>query len=213
MRLDRHLLVALAGAFALCACPREPAPDDERLLQKLKAEQQRLAGGAPAAQAPAPPLTGADDAKEKLAQLAAAGAVDEGARRLPPGNATVHVGSVAMKLASLSAGHSVSGGGKVSVTTPDLFLKVSLAAQNVGPAPAKLDLSFARVSSGGQDYPLARDAQRAAGTHELQREFPLSERADLVLYFELPKEALREGLKLVLPAAVGGDADVEVPLQ
>lgn len=213
MRLERHAVVALASVVALCACPNKPEAQDDRLLQKLKEEQARLDKGAASPRPPVDALAEAVDPNEKLAQLATGGGAAEGKRKLPAGNATVHAGTVALKLAALTTSHSASGTGRLSLTTPDLFLKVSLAAQNVGTAAARLDFSTARLKQNGRDFPLARDAQRAAGTRELQQDFPVSERRDLVLLFEVPADALNPGLTLVLPATIGGAPDVEVPLE
>jgi hypothetical protein len=206
-------LLALA-ALSLCACPKQndEANPDDRLLAKLKAESDRLANGGPAAQPPAATLP-PEDPNAGLAQLAAAGAGQDGKRRLPAENATVHVGTVAVKLLGLATSHTTAGTGKIALTTEDLFLRVELAAQNVGTTPATLDFSFARLKAKERTFELARDVQRAAGTRELKREFPLSERVDLTLYFEVPKDAFGSELKLVFPSSIGGNADLEVPLE
>jgi hypothetical protein len=95
-----------------------------------------------------------------------------------------------------------------------LFLRVHLLAQNVGKQPGKFDLSFARLMDvDGRSYALARDAQRVGGSRELERLFPVNERQELVLYFEVPNDAPGKRLRLILPQAVGGPGDVSIPLE
>jgi hypothetical protein len=57
---------------------------------------------------------------------------------------------------------------------------------------------------------VARDAQIAAGTRQLQRTWAPDERSDVVLFFEIPPSALESGLTLVLPATSG---DVRLALR
>jgi hypothetical protein len=117
---------------------------------------------------------------------------------------------VAVKLMGLDSSHSVKGG-KLSLTSEELFLRVQLVAQNVGAAPAAVGLEGARlVDAGGKEYAVARDAQIAAGTRELQHTWAPQERAEVVLFFEIPPSAIDSGLTLVLPAASG---DVRLALR
>ncbi|MFZ5469784.1 MAG: hypothetical protein ACOZIN_10135 [Myxococcota bacterium] len=197
MRGPSWRALALVPA-ALCGCPAgQPAPDDERLLRKLKEESERLAAA------------GTPDPNEELARLAARGD-RERARRLPQANPTVHLGTVAVKLVGVSSSHSISAG-KLTLTTEATFLRVTLLAQNVGAGPTTLDFSFTRLEHEGQEVEMAHDAQRAAGTRPLHRTFPPDERSEIVLFFELPRGE-RGGWTLVLPAGVGGMGDVRIPL-
>ena len=210
--------VALLSAAALLwgGCTKEEAAPggmpagDDRTLQKLRQEVDRVNQGGRPAQGPGP-TRGAPNAN--LAGLAAG--LDESSEQalpLPGQNDTVHVDTVAVKLTGLMASHSVRGSGKVGLTSEDLFLRVQLVTQNVGAAPASLDWDGAKVADAqGQDYALARDAQAVAGTRPLRRTWAPEERTDVALFFELPPAALREGgLHLVLQ---GSGGDVRIPLR
>jgi hypothetical protein len=119
------------------------------------------------------------------------------------------------RLADLAAGHEAETARtltKVSLTTPDLFVRAQLIAQNVGPQPASLVLSGAMlVDATDKEYPLAQDAQTLAGTRKLDRTWDKEERDSLVLLFEVPSSAIAPGLTLVLPTS--GSAPVRIPLQ
>jgi hypothetical protein len=206
--LSRLLLTA---ALAWGCSKEEAPPQEDRTLARLRAEAERVEkGGAPSG--PPNRATGVrDDPNAKLAGLATA---DQGATerklRLPEPNDTKHVDTVAVKLTALESMHSAKGG-KLSLTTEELFLRVQLIAQNVGKAAAALALDGARlVDEGGKEYSLARDAQMAAGTRELRHTWAPEERAEVVLFFEIPPSAVESGLTLVLPAASG---DVRLPLR
>lgn len=205
-----------AAALLLGGCTKEESArgaeggGDDRTLQKLRAEVDRVnQGGHPTRG----PESTRGDPNAQLAGLAAG--LDESADRplaLPEPNATVHVDTLAVKLTGLESSHSVKGSGKVALTTEELFLRVRLVTQNVGAAPMTLDLDGAQVmGAGGQPYPLARDAQVVAGTRPLRRTWAPQERTDVVLLFELPPAALREdGLHLVMQ---GSGGDVRIPLR
>jgi hypothetical protein len=204
-------IAALLWTAALlegCA-KEEPAPTEDRTLQKLRAEVERVnRGGAPATPPGIP-----EDPNARLAGLATGHEAPQAPRLSPPSeNATVHVGTVAMKLTGLEAHHSLHGSGKVSLTTDELFLRVQLITQNVGSTPAALSLGGARlVDAEGKEYALARDAQLIAGTRQLDRTWGQEQREPLVLLFEVPPAALTPGLTLLLPT--GGGADTRLPLQ
>ena len=205
-----------AAALLLGGCTKEEsarAPEgggDDRTLQKLRAEVDRVnQGGHPTRG----PESTRGDPNAQLAGLAAG--LEESAERplpLPERNDTVHVDTLAVKLTGLESSHSVKGSGKVGLTTEELFLRVRLVTQNVGAAPVTLDLDGAQVvGAGGQQYTLARDAQVVAGTRPLRRTWAPQERTDVVLLFELPPAALREdGLHLMLQ---GSGGDVRIPLR
>ena len=157
-----------------------------------------------------------DPARPSPRRLAGLAAKVEGAEerqlKLPENNPTVHVDTVAVKLTGLEAAHTMKGSGKIGLTSEDLFVRVQLVAENVGKAPAKLDLDGARVQDAeGKPYGIARDVQALVGTRQLSRTWEAGERTDLVLVFEVPPSAVRgTGLTLVLPATSG---DVQLTLR
>lgn len=206
------LVPMLLAAALLWGCTKEEAPPPEdRTLARLRAEADRVGrGGAPSG--PPARTTAPVDPNATLADLAV-GEAPAGERklRLPEPNDTAHVDTVAVKLTGLESSHSVQSASKVALTTEDLFLRVQLLTQNVGPAPVTLSLDRARlVDTTGQEHPVARDVQIAAGTRELRRSWGLEERAEVTLFFELPPSAIGSGLTLVLPATSG---DVRLALQ
>ena len=91
-------------------------------------------------------------------------------------------------------------GPKISLTSDDYFLKITLTAQIFG--GGELDLSTAKLVAGGLDFPIAKDAQRLAGTRELTRTLKPDEKLEAILFFELPRSAIGPGLKL---SVAGGD--------
>ncbi len=204
------LLLAVASLVGGCRKEEAPPQEDDRTLAKLRDEVDRVnRGGSPA---PAP-TDAPEDPNAKLAGLAAkVEPPEERQLKLPENNPTVHVDTVAMKLTGLEAAHTMKGSGKIGLTSEDLFLRVALAAENVGKASAKLDLDVARVQDAeGKTYGIARDVQALVGTRQLARTWEAGERADLVLVFEVPPSAVRgPGLTLVLPATSG---DVQLALR
>jgi hypothetical protein len=200
----------LVAALAWGCTKDEPPPPEDRTLAKLRAEADRVEkGGAPSG--PPNRAVPPTDPNATLADLATNGpAATEQKLRIPEPNDTKHVDTLAVKLTALQTSHSVKGE-KLSLTTEELFLRVQLVAQNVGTAPAVVALGGARLVDGeAKEYPVARDAQIAAGTRELQRTWAPEERADLVLIFEIPSSALGSGLALMLPATRG---DVRLQLR
>ncbi|TSC32293.1 hypothetical protein [Corallococcus sp. Z5C101001] len=218
-RASSRFQALLTAALLLGGCTKESSTSepgqeaDARTLQKLRAEADRVKqGGAPSA-----PREAAREPEESRLAGLAAGIGSEGTRklRLPERNDTVHVDTVAMKVTGLEASHSVKGGsGKVGLglTTEELFLRVELITQNVGPAPAPLSLDGVKVTDAkGQAYPLARDAQAVAGTKPLPTTWAPEQRMELVLLFEVPPEAVQDdGLELVVK---GSGGDVRIPLR
>ena len=208
----RGLAALLCSAALLGGCKKEeePAPVEDRTLAKLRQEVDRVnKGGATSAS----PSATAENPNAKLAELAAGHEAETARTLTPPGaNDTVHVDSFAVKLTGLESLHSLRGTGKVSLTTSDLFVRARLIAQNVGPQPAPLALSGAKlVDAADKEYPLAQDAQTLAGTRKLDRTWDKEERDSLVLLFEVPPSAIAPGLTLVLPT--GGSAPARIPLQ
>ncbi|HEX4620051.1 MAG TPA: hypothetical protein VH208_00665 [Myxococcaceae bacterium] len=202
------IIVALGCAAA--GCPKDEPPADDRALRILKAERDRQAnGGAPVQ--PRPATAPAEDPNARLAEIVSG---KEGEKKLPvPANTqTVHVGTLAVKLVDLSTAHT-AGGGRVQLSTEQLFLKVHLITQNVGEKPASFDFSYALVEADKHPYPIARDVTRAAGTRDLKHEYGVNDRQEVDLYFEVPPEALGAGSALVLPAAIGGSEDLRIALE
>jgi hypothetical protein len=200
----------LAAALAWGCTKEEAPPPQDRTLEKLRAEADRVGrggtpSGPPSRTAPAP-----EDPNAALAGLATGEGAAEQKLAIPPPNPTVHADTVAVKLTGLDASNSVKGE-KLSLTTEERFLRVQLVTQNVGPASATLALDQAKlVDSEGKEYRVARDAQLAAGTRELRRTWAADQRADVVIFFELPPSAIGSGLTLVLPATSG---EVRLALQ
>ena len=211
--LNARGVLLLAAVSLVGGCSKEEAPpQDDRTLTKLRAEVDRVnRGGAPTTGPSA--NTAPEDPNARLAGLAAqAEAPQERQLKLPENNPTVHVDTVAVKLTGLEAAHTMKGSGKIGLTSEDFFLRVQLVAENVGKAPAKLDLDVARVQDAeGKTYSIARDVQALVGTRQLSRSWEVGERADVVLVFEVPPSTVRgPGLTLVLPATSG---DVQLALR
>lgn len=201
--------VALLAVLALLSGCKQEGAGDERLLQKLSAEKERLAQGGQAAAGPRP--TESTDPNAHLAALATEGS-PSGRRRLPAQNPTAYVGEVAVKLAQLSTSHRV-GSGRVSLASAELFLEVRLLAQNVGADRATVDFSPSRVRACGKEVGLAADAQRLSGTLPLRRDFAPDDRVELRFWFEVPPDCVGRGLRLLLPSPLPQGPPVEVMLE
>ncbi|QRK03971.1 hypothetical protein JQX13_27190 [Archangium violaceum] len=210
MRLDARGLAALLCSAALMGgCKKEEsAPTEDRTLAKLRQEVDRVnQGGAPAAPPDAPA-----DPNARLAGLAAGHEAEQARTYALASKERVKVDTLSLKPTHLEALHSLSGKGKVSLTTTDLFVRVELEAENVGPQPVDLSLSATRlVDAEGKEYPIARDAQTVGGTRTLDHTWQREQRESLVLLFEAPAEALAPGLALLIPTP--GGADARIPLQ
>ncbi len=205
----------LAAALVLGGCKEESVPEypgagDDRTLQKLRQEVDRVNQGGRATQGPEATR---GDPNAKLAGLAAGLNVPaERTWELPAPNDAVRLDTLSVKLTGLESSHSAKGSGKISVTSEDLFFRVQLMTHNAGSTPMTLDLDGAKlVGTEGQSHAVARDAQAVAGTRPLRRTWAPDERTEVVLLFELPPEALRDdGLQLLLQGS-GGDA--RIPLK
>lgn len=206
----RGLAALLCAAALAGGCKKEePAPaTDDRTLEKLRQEVDRVnQGGAPAT-APGTP----EDPNARLAGLAAGHEADQAKAYTLPSRETVKVDGLALQPAGLESLHSLSGTGKVSLTTTDLFVRVKLEAQNVGGKAVHVPLTEARlVDAGGKEYPIASDAQTVGGTRRLDRTWELEQSESLVLVFEAPPAAMAPGLALVIPTRDGENA--RIPLQ
>lgn len=193
-------LRALAVGLLLCGCPKkDDAPPEfdpnDRLLQRMKAEQERLAkAGPPRLREPDP-----------LAAIVASPSRPE-SLGIPSGVAA-DLGPLSLSLAGVEQSQTV-GGDRVSLATTDRFLKVTLEA--TAKKELELDLSGATLAFGERSVPLARDAQRAARGSPLVTKFGAGEHQRLILYFEAPAEMIRKGLKIILTTP---ESRVELALQ
>lgn len=207
----RGLAALLCTAALLGGCTKEePAPtqSEDRTLAKLRQEVDRVnQGGAPAAPPNVP-----EDPNARLAGLAAGHEADEARTYALPSKDVVKVDTLALQPAALEAVHSLSGTGKVALTTPELFVRVKLEAENTGPQLVNVPFSAARlVDAEGKEYPIARDAQTVGGTRKLDHSWEHQQRESLVLLFEAPPAAMAPGLALLIPTRGGEDA--RIPLQ
>jgi hypothetical protein len=186
------------GVLLLCGCPKKDEPPEfdpnDRLLQKMRAEQERLAKMPPKQPEPDP-----------LAEIVARPSKPE-ALGIPAG-VSADLGPVSLTLVEVEQAQTV-GGGKVSLSTTERFLKVTLDA--VSTKDVDLDLSGALLTFEEQSVPIARDAQRAAKGSPLMTKLDAGGRSKLVLFFEAPDEMIRKGLKIILTTP---ESRVELALQ
>ncbi len=191
----KSLAIAL-GLLALAGCKKDESVGDDRLIAKLKAEKDRLGPqGAPLAPAQQP------QGNPLVEQLAA----DDRPRVLQsPQNSTVQVGNATLRIQSLETSKSVKGD-RVGLTSSETFLKVALSVVSSKEEP--LGFRGASLSNGTDTWPLASDVQRVAGTRGETLAIG-AEKKDLVLYFELPPEQVKAGLKLVWPGPTGTPSEL-----
>ncbi|ATB28015.1 DUF4352 domain-containing protein [Melittangium boletus] len=213
MSVHSRVLAALLCASAWlggCKDQPEPEPTTDRTLEQLRLEVERVnKGGAPAAPPDAPV-----DPNERLAQLAAAQDADAPKRLSLVSREAVRVNDgFEVRPAGLEAMHTLRGTGKLSLTTDEYFVRLTLETRNRGQEPASLSLSNARlVDEAGKEYAIARDAQNVGGTRQLDLTQAESDQGQsLVLVFEVPESALAPGLELLVPTRGGPDA--RIPLR
>jgi hypothetical protein len=196
--VKRQALV-VAGLLLLSGCPKKDEPPEfdpnDRLLQKMKEEQARLAKTQPRPSAEPDPL----------AQIIASPSKPENLG-IPVGVAA-DLGPVSLTLLEVQQSQTV-GGGKVSLATTERFLKVTLGA--AATKEIDLDLSGATLAVEEESVHLARDAQRAGKGSSLVTHLDKGEQTQLVLFFEAPDEMMRKGLKIILTTP---ESRVELPLQ
>ncbi len=198
--MNRLALAAVGLALAGCPKSDEQPPADDRLLQKLQAEKDRLQKNGEAPR----PLPGPAPIAEPnpLAQRAA---MPDVPKVLPvPGNPDFACGKASCRVSSVETSHSVATD-KMTLTSDDYFVRVVVTAQLAAGGP--IDLSQATLVQGEEKFTIARDAQSLGGTRDLNRAAKPGEKTEATLYFEVPKAAIAPGLKLVV---AGGDG---VPLQ
>lgn len=191
---------ALLLGLLLCGCPKQDAPEfdpDDPLLQKLKAEQARLAkAGPPTTREPQPdPLAAVIAAPTKPESLGV------------PAGVAADLGPVALRLVEVQQSQQV-GTDRVSVATTERFLKVTLEA--TAPKDVVLELAGATLEREGQTAPLARDAQRAGKGSPLSLQLRAGKPQPVVLFFEASPEMISKGLKIILTSA---ESRVELVLQ
>jgi len=213
MSFHSRVLASLLCASTLlggCKDQPEPEPTTDRTLEQLRLEVERVnKGGAPAAPPDAPV-----DPNERLAQLAAAQDAEAPKRFSVVSRKAVPVNDgFEVRPAGLEAMHTLRGTSRLSLTTEEYFVRLTLEARNTGQEPASLGLSNARlVDEAGNEYAIARDAQNVGGTRQLDLiQVESEQKQSLVLIFEVPESALAPGLTLLIPTRGGPDA--RVPLQ
>jgi hypothetical protein len=190
--------IALCVALAGCVKDQPIAPDEsDPLIQKLKAEQERL-------QRP-PPRQLPPPAEAQLAQAVVDAAPPKALT--PVSTVAVHSHSANFALKAMEQSQQVKGA-RAAVSTPDAFLKVTLSVMAL--EPIELPVAQATVTSGDHSYNLARDAQKLGQGSALGVTVSPGDDVTLVLFFELPQDAVRKGLKLVMPVK---DGAVELALQ
>ncbi|PTL78567.1 DUF4352 domain-containing protein [Vitiosangium sp. GDMCC 1.1324] len=200
----RGLTALLCAAALAGGCTKdEPAPLEDRTLAKLRQEVDRVnQGGMPTA-APNVP----EDPNARLAGLAAGQEEDEARTYTLPSKQPVKVDTLSLRPARMESLHSLSGTGKVALTTTDLFVLVKLQVENTGPEPVDVTLSAARlVDAEGKEYPIARDAQTVGGTRILDHTWQQQQSESVALVFEVPPAAMAPGLALLIPTRGGQDA-------
>ena len=190
----------LIGLLLLCGCPKKDEPPEfdpnDRLLQKMKAEQERLARQPPRTKEPQP---------DPLAEIVAKPSKAE-SLGIPAGVAA-ELGPVSLSLAEVQQSQTV-GSDRVSLSTTDRFLRVTLDA--VSKKDVDLDLSGATLAFEDREVHIARDAQRAGKGSPLVTNLSQGARMKLVLFFEAPDEMIRKGLKIILTTP---ESRVELSLQ
>lgn len=195
--------IALALSFGLVGCPKEEAfdPASDRTLQKLKAEQERIAkggtpSGPPGAKVPQPdPLAQAAAAQEPPRALA-----------LPPG-ATAKAGALQLELRRVEVSQTVQTP-RAAISTAERFVRVLLTATATAKTPLKP--GDAELVLGERKAGITRDVQRLGQGSPLDTAIEPGVEQDLVLYFEVEAAMIAPGLKIILPV---GEKAVELPVQ
>ena len=116
-----------------------------------------------------------------------------------PGATQLSCGIGVCRVSLVETSHTVSVG-KTSLTSEDSFIKVVVAIEAAD--AGTLDLSGAKLVSGTDEFQIAPDAQKLAGTRQLSRHFTHPERFEAILFFEVPDAVVAAGLKLYV---AGGD--------
>lgn len=193
--MKRWLVIGLMFAGCPKDEPQQEFDPNDRLLQKLKAEQERLAK-APKLKEPEP---------DPLAKIVASDSKPD-FLGVPEGVAA-DLGTTALTLVEVQRSQTVAGA-KLSLSTTDRFLRVTLDA--AAKKDVTLDLSGAKLENGEHSVGIARDVQRVGHGSPLSVSLRAGSTEKLVLFFEAPDEMIAKGLKIILAT----DASrVELPLQ
>lgn len=185
---------------SLAACPKQDEPPEfdpstDRALQKLRAEQERLAQET-RQPAPPDPLTTAITSPVKPESLGV------------PKGVEADLGPLTLSLVGVEQSQT-GGGGKVTLITSDRFVRVTLEAESKDGQPIEIDLSQATLAFGDQTFNVARDVQRASKAPLVVKVSPgSSQKFDV--HFECPPEVITKGLKIILSR---GESRVELALQ
>ncbi len=186
---------ALPLMLVLTACPDDKQPrGDDRLIEKLKAEQARQAkSGVPnAGPLRAPPPNPLAEAVQK----------DEAPKELPlPGanDATAGKDGARVQLTGLTRSRTLKGE-KMALTSDAAFLSVKLTL-TPGAKSTTLELPAATlVPAEGEELAVARDAQAVMGQRLANAKLEGEGSHPVVLYFDVPEAAFKPGLKLKIPA-------------
>ena len=195
----------LLVAAVLVGCPDRRAPqvdENDPLILKLKAEQERLAqGGAPGGPRGASPLKESPPPLADVAQLPPDMPVPVPVKAEPAVLEGTSVTPRRMETAQ------IIGGTKVKLSTTDRFVRLVVSVTTS--KETTFDLAKATLEKGSDVYELARDVQRVGQGSPLATSIAPGVAQDLVLYFELPPAAISSPLKLKLPAS---GATLEVPV-
>jgi hypothetical protein len=188
-----------------------PAPGSDRALERLRTEVDRESTGAAVARAP-------DDDRAPHARLAglAAGVEDGGAAEGPVTlleDARAAFGKVTLRAVEATASHRVSGPSRLSLTSEELFLVVTVAGVNTGPSPVQIDFGMTELGTGEARVAVAADAQRLAGSKELAVTLAPGQERAVSLVYEVPSSAPARHLTLHFPPPPGGNQDVPLRLK
>jgi hypothetical protein len=193
--------------LTLCACPDKAAQSTEqdRLLAKLKAEQDRIkreGEGPTEAQRAAAILNGQED---PLAKTAAEAPRQVKELKLPA-KIDFPAGKLTVRLNALETSQTAAGE-RMKLSTNEQFLRIDLKLKAT--ETAEFDFNAATLHAGEEVFPIARDVQRLVGTKNLAGTIEAGGALETALMFELPDAAIAKGVTLKLPLA----PPLEVPLQ
>ncbi len=188
------MLLVLATGLLL-GCPDQGPKADDPLIQKLKAEQERLAkNGTPAVGPPTAPQPN---------PLAVAVEKNEAPKELPlPGEVSATVGKdgATVQLTGLTRSKTIKGE-HMALTSDATFLAVKLTL-TAGKTATTFDLPNSVLQPAeGDPVPIARDAQAVTGQRLATTPVGDGTQKTLTLYFDVPEGALKPGLKLKIPAS------------
>lgn len=191
---------ALVLGLLLCGCPKDEPSIDENdpLIRKLKAEQQRLNQQALQKQE-------TQKALDPLARIATTTGKPE-YLGIPSG-VSADLGDITLSLKDVQRMQNV-GNGNVSVSTTEWFVRVALTAR--AKKATTLSLDDVQLENGDKRWKPARDAQRLGQGSPNPVELNTAMEQKVIVYFELPDASIGKGLKFVL--TVPGSR-VELPLQ